>query len=89
MKTRSKRTATYYGLKVVGTTTKCEHCALAKARQKNVSKVSDLKADKVGERLYVDVSSVNTPTFGGNRFWLLVADEVSDMCWSYFLAKKK
>ena len=73
----TKHTASYYGLRLTGTMTKCEHCALAKARQKNVSKTSDPenKATSVGERLYIDISSVNKPTFSGKTFWLLVVDE--------------
>jgi hypothetical protein len=63
-------------------------CALAKARQKNVSKISEHKATKVGERINMDISPVNIHTFGGNRHWLLVIDEFSDMCWSYFLHAK-
>jgi hypothetical protein len=31
-----KRTAKYYGIDLIGTMEKCEHCVLAKARQKNV-----------------------------------------------------
>ena len=34
----TKRTAKYYNVKLTDTMTKCEHCALAKARQKNVAK---------------------------------------------------
>jgi hypothetical protein len=67
---------------------KCEHCALSKADQKKFSTISEHKATKVGERLYMDISSVNTHTFGGNKYWLLVVDELSDMCWSYFLHAK-
>jgi hypothetical protein len=43
-----------------------------------------IKATKVGERINMDISSVNTHTFGGKKYWLLVVDEFSDMCWSYF-----
>jgi hypothetical protein len=83
-----KRTDKYYGINLIGNMEKCEHCALAKARQKNVAKISTHKATKVGERLYLDISSVDTHTFGGNKYWLLVVDEFSDMCWSYFLNAK-
>jgi hypothetical protein len=84
----TKRTAKYYRVELKGTMEKCESCALAKARQKNVSKVTEHKATKVGERIYMDISSVNTHTFGGNKYWLLVIDAFSDMCWSYFLPAK-
>ena len=38
----------------------CEHCAKSKAKQKNVTKRSDssTKAEKPGERVYLDLSKV-------------------------------
>jgi transposase InsO family protein len=83
-----RRTAKYHQLTLNGTMSKCEHCALAKARQKNVSKVLENKSETMGESLYIVISSVVTPTLGGNKYWLLVVDEFSDMCWSTFLRKK-
>ena len=46
------------------------------------------KATRVGERLYMDISSVNTHTFGANKYWLLVVGKFFDMCWSAFLRNK-
>jgi hypothetical protein len=54
------RTELYYNVKLTGNFVKCHHCALAKAKQKSVSKQADndRKAKRIGERLYFDISSV-------------------------------
>jgi hypothetical protein len=36
----------------------------------------------------IDTSSVKKPSFGSSKFWLLVMDDCTDMCWSLFLQKK-
>jgi hypothetical protein len=41
-----------------------------------------------GERLMVDISSVNVPSFRGAKFWGLVMDDCTGMCWSFFVAAK-
>jgi hypothetical protein len=43
---------------------------------------------RIGERLYFDISSVKTTTFGGKKFWLLVVDDFSNMCLRFFLQRK-
>ena len=48
---------------------KCEDCALAKARQKNVPKINVKKSQTKGERLYMDTSSVKNKSFGGSKYW--------------------
>ena len=46
------------------------------------------KSTTPGERLFLDISSVKTTSIGGAKFWLLVQDDATDMCWSFFLKKK-
>ena len=41
-----------------------------------------------GERLNLDISSINEKSFGGAKFWLLIADDYTDYCWSLFLKAK-
>ena len=41
-----------------------------------------------GERLAIDISSVNTPSLGGTKFWVLITDENMKMKWSFFLKRK-
>jgi transposase InsO family protein len=41
-----------------------------------------------GERLFIDTSSVKKPSFGKSKFWLLVMDDCTGVCWSKFMKKK-
>ena len=41
-----------------------------------------------GGRLFFDISSPSTLTFGRKRHWLLAIDDCSDYCWSFFLCEK-
>ena len=87
--TSTRNTAHYYGITLTGKLPSCEECALAKAKQKSVSKVTPNSASKKkGERLYMDISSIRTTSFGGAKFWLLVVDEATDFCWSFFMKNK-
>ena len=38
--------------------------------------------------MFFDVSLPRTVSLGGNKHWLLVLDDFSDYCWSFFLKKK-
>ena len=76
------------GLQVTGTFAPCKDCAVAKAKQKKIGKKASKKSQKPGERLCIDISSPTAASFGGKHHWLLVVDENSDLCWSYFLKKK-
>jgi len=81
--------AKYYNIKVTGVLDPCEDCKLSKARQKNVTKVSEGTAVvEPGERLCLDISSVRDISFGGNKFWILVLDDKTDMIWSIFVKYK-
>jgi hypothetical protein len=42
----------------------------------------------LGERLFMDISSVRDLSLGGYKFWVLVVDECTDHCWSIFLKTK-
>ena len=86
---RHMLTAKYYNIKVTGTLEPCEDCKLSKARQKNVTKLSEGTATAPGERLCVDISSVRDVSFGGNKFWILVLDDKTDMIWSMFEVQER
>ena len=66
----------------------CEDCALGKAKQRAVGKKAVPRSQVSGERLFFDISSPTTPTFGGKHHWLLVIDNCSNYCWSLFLREK-
>ena len=85
----TKETALYYGLKIQGKLHPCDDCLKAKARQKNISGASETtKSTVAGERLGFDISSIRDVSIGGSKYWLLVIDEATDMCWSFFLKSK-
>jgi hypothetical protein len=54
----------YYGIKLYSTLEPYYSCSLAKIRQKNVRKVTVDRSTTPGERLMVDISSLNVPSFG-------------------------
>ena len=83
-----RQTANHYGMILEGQLKPCPECALAKVRQANVAKVTNVVSTKPGERLYIDVSSVKAKSFGGAKFWLLIVDHYTDYCWSAFLKTK-
>ena len=67
----------------------CSDCLKAKARQKNISKDNEKSRSVIaGERLGFDISSIQDLSLGGSKYWLLVVDEASSMCWSFFLKRK-
>ena len=87
---KAKSVASYYGVKLTGQFHPCDDCARAKARQANVPKSvpEEKKASAPGERLFFDVSSIKTKSFGGAKYWLLVVDDHTRVCFSYFLPAK-
>jgi len=54
----------------------------------NLSKDKNVRSNLRGERLFVDISSTENESFGKKRFWLLVVDDATDYCWSFFLKEK-
>lgn len=84
-----QETAKKLGFEIHNKEAICADCALAKIKRKKISKknLSHL-ATRKGERLWFDISSVNTHSQGGNKFWLLIIDEFTKMKWSFFMPKK-
>ena len=66
----------------------CEHCAISKAKQKAVPKVSSNRAEVFGERIFFDLSWIKGTSLGGSNYWLLAVDESTKFCWSRFIKKK-
>ncbi len=46
------------------------------------------QAKKAAECLFVDISSQPHRSLGGNKHWLLVVDDATDNCFSFFLKSK-
>ena len=72
-------------IQVTGTFKPCEVCALGKAKQQWESKNAVVWSTILGWRLFFDISSPSTPTFGHKKHWLIVIDDSSDYVWSFFL----
>ena len=84
-----KRTARYYGWELSAKDMEvCEPCAQAKAKQASLNKETKTKAKQVGERMCLDIQPMTLPSYGGAKNWLLVVDEKSDFCWSFFIKTK-
>ena len=83
-----KNTANKIDLKLTGKFIKCEDCALSKARQKNLNKDLILRATKKGERLFMDILSIKCENLGKAKFWLLLIDDATDYCFSFFMKQK-
>ena len=66
----------------------CEDCALAKCRRQDLIKSSSNRASNPGERIYLDTSWVTCDSYGGNKYWFLLVDEMSGMIWSRFEKNK-
>ncbi len=41
-----------------------------------------------GERINIDITHVNTPSYGGAKFWMMIQDDFTDYVWSFFLKEK-
>jgi len=78
----------HLGISVNGKLKPCEACALHKAKQKPVKKVTKNRANEVGGRMFMDMSGPFHPTIGGSRYWVLVVDDFSRMGFCGFLKEK-
>jgi hypothetical protein len=84
-----KATAKKFNIKYDTTPMPCESCACAKIEIKNFPKEPPtFPAKEKGDRIMFDISSVKALSQGGNHFWLLVMDDFTKYCWSFFLPHK-
>jgi hypothetical protein len=84
-------TARYCGIKVLEPPTPthvCSECAFSKIRVKNLGNNDTDEAVMLGERIFIDISSIKQVSYGGSKFWLLVQDKFTDYLWSFFLSSK-
>ena len=61
---------------------------MTKVKRKAMNKGPVEGSSIAGERLFIDIGSVKAESYGGSKFWLLIVDDCTDMCWSIFLKKK-
>ena len=67
---------------------KCEHCDIAKMKKKNMNKTTLERAEKPGDRLFMDISSIKYPSAGGAKFWALFVDDSSDFLFGIYMKRK-
>ena len=85
----TRATAKANNVELAGQTKPCDTCAISKAQQKKISKTETVpRAKKPAERLFLDISSQPHRSLGGNKHWLLVVDDATDNCFSFFLKSK-
>ena len=83
-----RATAKEKNWKLTGKFETCRHCKESNAQQKGVSRTSNTQSTKPGERLFIDITSIQAHSFGGKKFWLVVVDDATNLTWSFFLQQK-
>jgi predicted PolB exonuclease-like 3'-5' exonuclease len=72
----------------------CDDCAIAKAKQASVLKMTKTKRDKPGEQIFIHIhihihiSAVKGESYGRAKFWLLALDDKTEKLFGFFLTKK-
>jgi len=84
----TRATAQQLGIALRGTFEKYENCAISKIQRKNIPKGSINKSKDKGRRVYLDISSIQTNSYGGSKYWTLLVDEATCRVWSIFLKAK-
>ena len=84
----TRSTAAARGIRLSGTFTPCEDCAVGKSKRKKLRKESVERAKAPGERMFLDISSPKTVSIGGSNHWALFLDDASDQVFSFFISKK-
>ena len=83
-----RATAAHYNLKLNGVLNNCIACSLAKIHHAPISRDLHDRSTIPGERIYIDVSYFNHSSIAGNKYWLLIVDDATDMTWSFFMKNK-
>jgi hypothetical protein len=83
-----RATAKHYGLHLHGTLRPCIPCTMAKIHATPLPKAHVPRSTIPGERIFLDISYLLFPSIAGNKFWLLILDDATDMVWSLFLRNK-
>ena len=76
------------GIRLTGKLRTCVGCMEAKAKRKAVRKMTETRAKKPCERIFVDTSGPYPRSLNGNKYWFKIKDDYSRKTWNYFLKKK-
>jgi hypothetical protein len=80
--------ARHYGIKLTGSFDPCATCLLANIHKIPISKDNNKCATQPGERIFIDISQLTSPSLIGNKYCLLIVDDTTDFAWSLFLTQK-
>ena len=83
-----RRTCKHLHIEVKGNLLPCDACMRTKAKAKSVKKVTQTKATKIGERLYLDTSGPFPPSLKGSKYWGKICDQYTGKTWDSFLKQK-
>ena len=83
-----RETARHYGIQLTGTLDSCVACSLAKIHHAPISNATHVRSTVPGERIFIDISYFPQPSIAGNKYWLLIVDDATDMAWSVFIKNK-
>jgi hypothetical protein len=72
------------GYKVIGKLKSCDGCGAAKVKCNPIAKHTNTKAEKVGERIFIDTSGPFPASMDGNRYWLGAVDDKSNRMFNTF-----
>ena len=67
---------------------KCRWCAIGKARQANLNKITIPRINVRGGRFFFDMSSIRMKEEYDNKFWLLFLDDSTDCPFPFILDRK-
>ena len=84
-----RATAKKYDWTLSGKLDPCRDCQISNITKRDVPKGgTEDKATANGERIFIDGTSVKTPSMGGNKYWVAVVDDKSSQTWSIFMKRK-
>jgi len=83
-----KRSCKHHGLELQGSLSSCDACALTKAKQRGVSKTTETKATKPGQRVFLDCSGPFPESVGGNQYQAQAVDDATHEGFVGFLKRR-
>ena len=83
-----KLTAAEHSLQAEGKLKPCFACKTSNARKKDVAKQTKVIATKLGERLYIDSSSMQLKGKSAHTYWVMAVDDKTNQSWSFFVPHK-
>jgi len=87
---RCKEMAKVLGVQLVGDDLKCDACALINSKQRAVSKTTNKKATRIGERLFIDTSGPFPEGINSSKYIFGAVDDFSGkMLYAFGSSKNK